>query len=98
MPRNSHGKALEGGEFEGRETQCPAPLRFLSQERKLGKESELSRTPRWACLIDAFLEKSLAKTCVRNMLSTYIGNRALSFRDERSPEGTKTHCKAAVSR
>jgi len=43
MTRNSHGKALEGGEFEGRETKCPAPLRFLSQERKLGKESELSR-------------------------------------------------------
>jgi len=43
MPRNSHGKALEGGEFEGRETQCPAPLRFLSQERKLSKESGLSR-------------------------------------------------------
>jgi len=21
----SHGKTLEGGEFEGRETQCPAP-------------------------------------------------------------------------
>jgi len=43
MTRNSHGKALEGGEFEGRETKCPAPLRFLSQERKLCKESELSR-------------------------------------------------------
>jgi len=25
MTRNSHGKVLEGGEFEGRETQCPAP-------------------------------------------------------------------------
>jgi len=34
--------------------------RFLSRERKLGKESGLSRTPRWACLIDAF-EKSFAK-------------------------------------
>ena len=34
--------------------------RFLSRERKLCKESGLSRTPRWACVIDAF-EKSLAK-------------------------------------
>jgi len=38
MTRNSHGKALEGGEFEGRETQCPAPqARFLLQKRKLCK-------------------------------------------------------------
>jgi len=44
MTRNSHGKALEGGEFEGRETQCPTPqARFLLQKRKLGKENEPSR-------------------------------------------------------
>jgi len=38
--------------------------RFLLQKRKLGKENESSRTPRWACLIDAFLKKSFAKNSV----------------------------------
>jgi len=45
-------------------TQQSREARFLLQKRKLGKENESSRTPRWACLIDAFLEKSLAKNSV----------------------------------
>ena len=35
MTRNSHGKALEGGEFEGRETKCPAPSSKLNAANTL---------------------------------------------------------------
>jgi len=59
VARMSGGRAISRERPE-RVPKALAPLRFLSRERKLGKESELSRTPRWACLIDAF-EKSFAK-------------------------------------
>jgi len=63
VARMSGGRAISRERPE-RVPTALAPLRFLSRERKLGKESELSRTPRWACLIDAFLEKSFAKNSV----------------------------------
>ena len=62
----------------------PTPLSFA--RKKAWQRKRIVAPLRCRGLIDAFLEKSLAKklnrvtpstTCVRNMLSTYIGNRAI---------------------